>query len=200
MRKMNFYNTNGYVPDNSKPTQLLTFSTHRIPISQPAPYLDYSPSTAEPSKKITWGEPTWFLFHTLAHKIRDDMFPLLKGELFNLIKTICSTLPCQDCATHATNYMNNINFQAIITKEQLKDMLFVFHNSVNAKKGYPLFPRDQLDKKYDLAVTSNIINNFSVHFEKKTNNLRMTPNNFHRTRAIYRIKEWFKQYIQFFDP
>lgn len=153
-----------------------------------------------PSKKITWGEPTWFLFHTLAHKVKDSAFSKVRNELLNIIFLICNNLPCPDCATHATRYLQGINFDAILTKQQLKDMLFNFHNSVNMKKGYTLYPKDQLDAKYSSANTLNIINNFYYYFDKKQNNLKLSASGFHRTRTIQRMKVWIYNNLSNFDP
>jgi hypothetical protein len=85
-------------------------------------------------KKMKWGEPTWFLFHTLSYKIKDEMFLQVKNEILNIFFLICRNLPCSICAEHATQYMQNINFNAIQTKQQLKDLFFEFHNTVNLKK------------------------------------------------------------------
>ena len=49
----------------------------------------------------TWGPCTWFLFHTLAEKIREEHFMKLKPELINIVKNICSNLPCPECKQHA---------------------------------------------------------------------------------------------------
>ena len=57
-----------------------------------------------PSKKLPWGEPIWFLFHTLAHKIKEKSFLIVKNELLNIIFLICNnpvsythlTLPTSD--------------------------------------------------------------------------------------------------------
>ena len=35
-------------------------------------------------KKMKWGEPTWFLFHTLAHKIKEDNFSQIKNDFLNM--------------------------------------------------------------------------------------------------------------------
>ena len=61
-------------------------------------------------KEMLWGEPTWFLFHTLAEKTKDNYFPTIKNELFSFIKKICNNLPCPECAQHASRYVNGVNF------------------------------------------------------------------------------------------
>lgn len=151
-------------------------------------------------KKLLWGEPIWLLFHTLAHKIKESSFSKIKYELLNIIFLICTNLPCPDCANHATRYLQGINFDAIITKDHLKDMLFNFHNSVNMKKGFPIFPRDQLDAKYDNAITVNIVNNFYYNFDKSSNNQKMAANSFHRTRTIQKMKNWILSNADNFNP
>jgi len=153
-----------------------------------------------PSKKLPWGEPIWFLFHTLAHKVKEKSFHLIKDELLNIIFLICNNLPCPDCANHATRYLQGVNFDTITTKEQLKEMLFNFHNSVNMRKGLPIFPREQLDEKYNTAITVNIINNFYYNFDKSSHNQKMAANGFHRTRTIQRMKTWIAKHVYYFDP
>ncbi len=154
----------------------------------------------DPKKKsMKWGEPTWFLFHTLAQKVKESDFQLIRKDLINIIYTICTNLPCPDCAKHATEYMNNINFNAIQTKTQLKDMLFVFHNTVNSRKGFPIFPREELDIKYSRANTINIIKNFIVHFENKNKSIRMISDDIYRARISNNLKQWLNQNITHFD-
>ena len=98
-----------------------------------------SMSTEPTVKKMKWGEPTWFLFHTLACKVKEDCFQKVRGDLLNHIYSICVNLPCPMCANHAKEYMKNINFNTIRTKQDLIDMLYVFHNAVNKKKNFPYF-------------------------------------------------------------
>ena len=96
--------------------------------------------------------------------------------------------------------MNSVNFSIISNKEQLKDLLFQFHNTVNSNKGYRQFPREELDSLYSSKNTISAINEFMFHFDKKVTSLKMTANNFHRSRAVYRLKNWFIQNLQFFLP
>lgn len=158
-----------------------------VDISTPAP------------KKMSWGEPVWFLFHTLAHKIKEEHFLRLRDELLNNIYNICNNLPCPACAKHATEYMNKINFKTIARKQDLKDLLFVFHNSVNERKGLPIFQYSELDSKYHLANTRNIIVNFINSFQKKNNSIHMIATDMYRTRLVAILKDWFNRNIQYFD-
>ena len=154
----------------------------------------------DPKKKpMKWGEPTWFLFHTLAEKIKPEFYADLQKELLNLIYTICSNLPCPTCAKHATQYMNTINFNTLTTKESLKLMLHRFHNEVNRKKGFAEFPLDELDKKYSAANTVNIIHNFIAYFEDRSSNMRLIADNLHRSRVVLQIKAWFNKNIGCFE-
>lgn len=150
-------------------------------------------------KTMTWGQPTWFLLHTIAQKVKDDQFPKIRRELFDIILKICNNLPCPDCATHATRYMQGINFDTIVTKQHLKDLLFRFHNSVNARKGYPLFEFKELDAKYSSANTVNIIQSFMIHFENRSYSSRVSAHNFHRGLAIIKIKKWLFENSRHFN-
>ena len=150
-------------------------------------------------KTMTWGQPTWFFLHTIAQKVKDDQFPKIRRELFDIILKICNNLPCPDCAIHATRYMQGINFDTIITKQHLKDLLFRFHNSVNARKGYPLFEFKELDAKYSTANTVNIMQNFMIHFENRSYSSRVSAHNFHRGLAITKIKKWLFESSKHFN-
>ena len=150
-------------------------------------------------KKMKWGEPTWFLFHTIAHKIKEQHFDQKKLDLINIITIICNNLPCPNCANHATEYMRKLNYNSIKTKQDLKNFLFQFHNEVNARKGFPLFPHEQLDEKYSKALTKNIIQHFMVFFQDKHKSVHMIANDMHRARISQNLKQWFNDNIQYLD-
>jgi hypothetical protein len=149
---------------------------------------------------MLWGAPVWFLFHTLAEKVRGENFSQVKTDLLNNIFTICKNLPCPTCAGHATDYMNKINFTTIRTKEDLKIMLFNFHNSVNQRKNYPFFQLSELDEKYSKAITINIFNNFLKHFQDKHKSIRMISDDIYRQRIAANLKVWFSNNFQYFNP
>jgi len=185
--------------NNNPLMPLRTFNIQNRNINIDTPETQLQPELQKDTKSMKWGEPTWFLLHTIAEKVKDASFSSIRGELLQLIYTICTNLPCPDCATHATAYLNGINFNAIQTKEQLKNMLFTFHNVVNARKGYPQFYQGDLDEKYSKAITMNIILNFMNYFENKTSNSHMMANNLYRTKAIISIKGWFNNNMRYFN-
>ena len=164
-----------------------------------APQEELKEKTDPKVKKMKWGEPTWFLFHTLAEKVKPEYFQDIRVDLLNIIYAICTNLPCPDCARHATSYMNSINFSTIKTRDELRFMLHRFHNEVNAKKGFPAFPVEQLTSKYSVANTINIIHYFMPFFEDKHASVRMIADDMHRARLALQIKAWFNKHIGNFD-
>ena len=150
-------------------------------------------------KKMKWGEPTWFLFHSLAQKVKEEHFAIVKNELINTIYTICKNLPCPMCATHATQFMNSVNFSTIQNKKDLIDLLWRFHNEVNVKKNVPIFPYEQLQEKYSRANLVNIIQLFMYHFKDKHASLRMIADDMFRQKLAVKMQDWFRQNLQYFD-
>lgn len=149
--------------------------------------------------KVKWGEPTWYLLHVLSFKIKDSEFKNTRVDLLNRIYAICTNLPCPDCANHAKTYLDNINFNTIQTKEDLKLLLFNFHNNVNKRKGYPQFSYDAFNEKYSTAITMNVIRNFMVHFSDKNRSFKLLPNDLHRAQLCNTLKNWFNENINRFD-
>jgi len=187
---------------NTNPSRNMNFSIsmqNQLSPLQKTSSREITSSQEKPKvKTMKWGEPTWFLFHTLSEKIKEESFASLKPELIQLIYSICTNLPCPDCSNHAKTYLDKINFNMIQNKEQLINMFFVFHNSVNNRKGYPLFKYDELHEKYSKAITVNIIQNFLHAFTQKNKNVHMIANDMHRKRILNTITAWFDKNIQNF--
>jgi hypothetical protein len=158
-----------------------------------------TPIIEDPKPKMIWGQPIWFLFHTLAEKIKPEFFPTIIKELLNNIYIICTNLPCPLCATHAKEYMDKINFNSIRTKDDLKKMLFDFHNVVNSRKGYPIFTKQELDDKYLNANTIKIIQNFMVHFKDKHRSPKLIADDLMRQRIAVNLQKWFEKNITAFE-
>lgn len=156
-------------------------------------------NTSPPPKKMKWGEPTWFFMHTMAEKIKPEYFQQIRQGLLSQINSICRNLPCPDCAAHAAQYLDKSNFNRIQTKEELITFLYDFHNTVNVKKGYPIFPKEELYDKYSKANTMNITNYFLFHFSDKSKSIRMISNDMYRMRIVSTLKEWLTNNLQFFN-
>jgi hypothetical protein len=151
------------------------------------------------NSRSRWGPAVWFLFHTLAHKIKDNEFINVKMELLESIKAICRNLPCPTCAQHATEYLQRLNYNSIRNKEDLKRFFFIFHNDVNFRKQLPMFSIDELESKYSSANTMNIIRNFIQIFQYKNKSFHMIANDMQRQRQGDLLKIWFNNNIHRFD-
>lgn len=149
--------------------------------------------------KMKWGPPVWFFFHTLAEKVHESKFEDLKADIMDIIRSVCNTLPCPICAEHATNYMKKIHDSSIQTKDDLKLMLFQFHNEVNKRKGYQEFPLSELNKKYESAVTINVVNSFIVTYREKSRNVQMIATEMSRDMILRNIRGWLNNNLIYFD-
>jgi hypothetical protein len=181
-----------------KTTQDVTFPMQRlVPINETTHVQTAAIEPKPRIKEMLWGEPTWLFLHTLAEKIKEDDFPKLRKDLLDYIFKICNNLPCPICAQHATTYMKGVNFDNIQTKEQLKLLLFAFHNEVNKRKNYELFNVNQLSK-YENANTVNVIRNFFYHFSKRAYNVRMAVDSMHRQKLLKNLKGWLESNVYSF--
>ena len=86
-----------------------------------------------------WSNATWNFFHIFAENVNESFYNRNKDICLQIIKTICSILPCPYCKAHATHYMKNITIQHLPTKTHFRNMLFTFHNSVNSRLHKPKF-------------------------------------------------------------
>ena len=164
---------------------------NNIPVNQ-------LPIQPDQPKKMKWGEPVWLLLHTLCEKVKSDSFSEIRQGFLNIIYIICTNLPCPDCSSHAKTYLDGNQFMAIQSKEQLKRFMFDFHNSVNIRKGFPIFKYQDL-QKYSTAITINIIYNFMNSYNVKNHSIHMISNDVYRNRMIETIKTWVNQNINSFD-
>jgi Erv1 / Alr family len=187
-------NNNNKVVQYRQPRQNLSTITRSVtPMSQ------QMTTTSPTPKKMAWGEPTWYVLHTMAEKVKDEVFPSFRQDLLNTIFMICTNLPCPTCSNHATQYLSKINMSSIQTKEDLKRLLFNFHNTVNEQKGYPQFAYSDLDPKYSAANLVNMIQHFMLFFQEKNKNVKMIANDMYRARIIAKLKEWFNVNISQFS-
>jgi len=139
--------------------------------------------------KETWGNNIWFLFHSLAHKIKEDKFEFHKNTIVFIIKTICNTLPCPDCSRDATAMLNKIDFNIIRNKSDFKMFIFNFHNAINAKLKKPQFNYEELDNKYKNINIDALYYNLYIIYTTNTNIPQLMSSSFHKNLIFPKIKE-----------
>ena len=204
----NYRSQNSYIGNKIQNSNTITNTKNMFSILKPIstnvttisrPIVQNEIEAPKTSKKMKWGEPTWFFLHCLAEKVKEEDFSSIRVELLNLIYSICANLPCPDCANHASEYLKSINYKMIQTKEQLKNVLFSFHNTVNIKKNMPIFPREQLESKYINMSFIPTIYTFMEHFQNKHKSIRMISNDFYRARIAEQMKIWLNDNIKHFN-
>lgn len=150
------------------------------------------------AKPMRWGAPTWVFFHTLAEKVNPEEFHLIRAPLLNMISNVCANLPCPDCAKHAREYMSKINFNSIRTKDDLINLFFVFHNTVNERKGFPIVDKTLLEQYKQYSFLS-VCGNFMFYFENRHMSPRLMADDFSRRQVAATIKQWISANIHHFS-
>ena len=143
-----------------------------------------------------WGPPIWTLFHTLSEKINPQAYPRVINSMFLMIVRICKFLPCPECSTDATNFLAKIKINDYKTKDDFKNMLYLFHNYVNAKKRKPLFNYANMNKYSKLNI-NNVLKNFIQNYNTK-GNMKLLTESFQRSFVIKDFINWFKFYSRAF--
>ena len=144
-----------------------------------------------------WGPPTWIFIHTLVAKIKDDQFPAIGQQVISHIIQICMFLPCPECSIHAKQFWANVNTKNIKTKQDLINLIFVFHNSVNKRRG--IRPFKYIDLQY--YNTLNLIetfNNFARSFNTN-GNMKLLTESFHRGRLLQILRVWLMSNLASFN-
>jgi hypothetical protein len=136
-----------------------------------------------------WGPPIWTFFHVLTFKIKEDSFSETFPQLFNHIKNICRNLPCPDCSQHANHFMNKVNPYGIQTKTDFQNIIFIFHNIVNQRKGKPAFEYEMLSTQYSDLNLIQSFNNFVQVFHTK-GNMKLLADSFQRKLILNDFKKW----------
>jgi len=145
-----------------------------------------------------WGPPIWTFFHTLAENINEEKFLIIKHSLFFFIKRICKFLPCPDCSHHASYFLAKVNINKIMTKNDFKNMLYVFHNTVNKRKKKTLFDHTNLEKYKKYNVVS-VFNHFVSVYHTK-GNMNLIAESFQRKLLLGELKTWLINNYKYFKP
>ena len=140
-----------------------------------------------------WGNATWYLFHTLAHKLKDEYITEVP-ILYDFILQICHNLPCPDCKTHAVAYFKRVNKDYVTSsKENLINFLWKFHNDVNIRLKKSTFSKEKLNELYSKANLYRIIMIFLNVMNKETHNIKMIVQNISRKKCINNFKNYISK-------
>lgn len=145
----------------------------------------------------TWGPSTWIFMHTLAAKIKEDSFPIIGANLILVLMQICRNLPCPECTQHATQFWTKVRTANIKNKNDLINLLFVFHNMVNKRKQYSQFKYENL-KYYETRNIIETYNSFSRNFNTK-GNMNLINESFHRNLMLSSLRTWLMTNISHFE-
>jgi hypothetical protein len=143
-----------------------------------------------------WGPAIWTLFHVLAEKVNENVYPFIKVELFSQIKRICGFLPCPECSADATNFLAKININDLKSKLEFRNIFYLFHNWVNAKKRKPLFNYSTLASYNNYRIV-HVINNFISKYNTK-GNMKLISESFQRNLVLNNFKSWITKNIRAF--
>ena len=144
-------------------------------------------------KSNPWGYMTWSLFHTLIELLPEKCYNELGPKLLNIMKSLCTVLPCPECSEHATEYLRGITFNHLPTKQHFKIFLHQFHNTVNYKTRKPFHDETVLEqyKKGNIRV---MYRNVYILFTKNYGNSRMMMYSVRRGRVLKNLNQFIQRY------
>lgn len=146
----------------------------------------------------SWGPFIWIFLHTLVAKIKESEFKNNKDKLIEIIFKVCSNLPCPDCSEESIRFLKTVNFKNVTKKEDLIEILFVFHNQVNINLKKTEFP-EHLLKTYNNNNMNNVLKIFIETFNKNTKNIRLMNQSFMRSIISKDIKTYIQNNIHIFE-
>jgi hypothetical protein len=149
-----------------------------------------------------WGTPTWIFLHTFAEKINPTFYLNHRKEIIDIIKRICSNLPCPMCRQHADEYMLKVNENSVKNKKNLISMFIHFHNTVNLRTGKKKFDIKHYHT-YKLYNIKHAYNDFRKTFGKKYTsiwNRNSKESLMEKNRIILcnHLFNWLKTYNNYF--
>jgi len=144
-----------------------------------------------------WGPSTWKFLHTFVAKIKEDKFEQLFPQIYTLIIRICMYLPCPDCSSHAKQYLNRIDSKKIKVKQDLINLFYHMHNTVNSRVGKPSFNHKNMDY-YKTLNLIQVYNDFSRNFNTH-GNMNLIADSMHRKMIQKDLRQWLMLHYQFFE-
>jgi hypothetical protein len=143
-----------------------------------------------------WGPAVWTLFHTLIEKMNSNAYPHVINSMFGMIIRICKVLPCPECSKDASNFLAKIKLDDYKNKTEFKNMLYLFHNWVNAKKKKRLFNYVNMNRYNNLSLIY-VMNNFISKYNTK-GNMKLLTESFQRSFVVKDFITWFRTYSRVF--
>jgi hypothetical protein len=144
-----------------------------------------------------WGPPTWIFIHTLAEKIKESSFQHIGKQLIQIIINICRNLPCPDCTIHAKQFWAKVNVQNLNSRDDLINLIYVFHNIVNKRKGQSMFKYEDL-KYYKSRGIIETFNIFARNFTTR-GNMNLINESFHRNMMLTNLRSWLMNNLIHFN-
>lgn len=144
-----------------------------------------------------WGPSTWIFMHTLAANIKEGSFPIIGQSLILVLIQICANLPCPECTQHAKQFWSKVKTSNIKTKDDLINLLFVFHNMVNKRKQLQQFKYENLN----LYLSKNVVqtyNLFSRNFNTR-GNMNLIGDSFRRDIMLSSLRSWMMANLVHFN-
>lgn len=149
--------------------------------------------------KTQWGNAVWFLFHTLAEKLRPE-YSREAPIILNHFRGICSNLPCPTCSHHAMHNLRTMNTRHIQNKFHLQQFFHIFHNKVNDQLRKPNITLQQCRQMYYYANTRNIILNFKRFMTLPSGNPKLMIGNQNKMQHVNNILSWLQMNLYKFYP
>ena len=144
-----------------------------------------------------WGPPTWIFMHTFVAKIKEEQFPAICKQVISYLIQICLFLPCPECSTHAKQFWANVNTANIKTKQDLINLIYVFHNSVNKRRSVRPFRYVDL-QYYNTLKLIDTFNAFARNFNTH-GNMNLITESFHRGRLLQTLRIWLMSNLSNFE-
>jgi hypothetical protein len=134
----------------------------------------------------------------MAEKINEQSYHILYPQLFNQIQKICKFLPCPECSKDSSIFLAKIKLNTLKNKNEFKNLFYLFHNWVNAKKRKPLFNYSNMAIYKNLTLV-NVINKFISIYNTK-GNMKQLSESFQRQFVLKDFKRWITNNMRGFFP
>jgi len=147
-----------------------------------------------------WGNSVWTFLHVLAEKMNPEAYKLNTVYVVEVVKNVCYNLPCPTCSQHARSYLNRVSIESIKDVEQLKQMLYNFHNSVNLMRGHKAEKKEILNRYKSITIEESLWN-LQIYYAKRYRSaleLSFITNDSLRKDICNNIIVWITKYRHLF--